>query len=139
MFERFENIKLKFWTEANISQITIVAAQSVSSVLLVSWKKHELFFITILVNVFTCRISLTTTRMIFSDKLEFLLMKYLIDCSIIIAHVSVDKPNIPLARGGKAIVKILLCFVISNACIIPFFRSSWFFNFLLWLLRGTKE
>ena len=75
-------------------------------------------------NVLTCRILLTITRIIFSDKLEFLIIKSLIVRSINVVHILVEKPNTPLASGGKAIVKRIFCLVISNARIFPFFRSS---------------
>ena len=75
-------------------------------------------------NAFTCLILLTTTQMTFSDKLEFLVKKPLIVFSIIVAHISVEKPNTPFASGGKVSVKRLFWFVISNARIILFFRFS---------------
>ena len=77
-----------------------------------------------LVNIFTCWILLTATQTIFRDKLEFLVIKSLIVCTIIVARISVEKPNAPFTSGRKAIDKRLFCFVIANACLIPFFRSS---------------
>ena len=85
---------------------------------------HKVFAFITQVNVFTFRILLTTTRIIFSDRFEFLVIKSLIVCSIIVPHKSMEKPNTPFPNGGKAIVKRLFWFVISNALIIPFFRSS---------------
>ena len=67
---------------------------------------------------------MTTTHVILSDELKFLLIKYLIVFSIIVPHKSVEKPNIPFPSGGKAIVKRLFWFAISNARIIRFFGSS---------------
>ena len=55
---------------------------------------------------------LTTTHIIFSDELEFLLIKSLIACSIIVARKPVRKPSTPFPSGGKAIVKkiVLVCY-----------------------------
>ena len=78
----------------------------------------------ILVNVFTRRILLTIIRIIFREELEFSVIKSLIVCSIIVARILTDKPNTPFASAGKAIAKRLFWFLISNARIIPFFRSS---------------
>ena len=86
----------------------------------------------ILVKVFTCQILLTTARIIFSDELEFLFIKSLIACNITVAQKSVEKPNTLFPSGGKAIVKRLFWFAISNAPFIPF--SS----FLLRRPKGTK-
>ena len=64
--------------------------------------------------IFTCGISLTTSRIIFSDELEFLSKKSIIFCSIIVAHKLVEKSN---TRQRVVLVRY------SNACIILFFRS----------------
>ena len=50
---------------------------------------------------------MTTKCIIFSDELEFFLIKSFIVHSIIIPHKSVEKPNTPFPSGGKAIVKRL--------------------------------
>ena len=92
----------------------------------------QLIAIIILVKVFTCQILLTTARIIFSDKLVFLFIKSLVVCNITVAQKSVEKPNTLFPSGGKAIVKRLFWFAISNAPFIPF--SS----FLLRRPKGTK-
>ena len=92
----------------------------------------QLFAIIILVKVFTCQILLTTARIIFSNELEFLFTKSLIVCNITVAQKSVEKPNALFPSGGKATVKKLFLFSISNAPFIPFF------SFLLRRPKGTK-
>ena len=69
---------------------------------------------------FTCRILLTTTRIIFNDELEFLLIKRLIVCSIIVAHKSMEKPNTPFPSRGKAIVKRMFWFAILMLALFHF-------------------
>ena len=67
---------------------------------------------------------MTTTCIIFSDELQFLSIKPLMICSIIVAHKSVEKANTPIPSGVKAIIKRWFWFAISNAHIIQFSRSS---------------
>ena len=50
---------------------------------------------------------MTTTQIIFSDEVDFLLIKSLIVCSIIVSHTSVEKPNTSFPSGANTIVKKL--------------------------------